>query len=162
MGSPGNKPDPNPMKFFEGAQQHNQPSPKTKEEAGQLAVDARYHELENISDPKEREKAEKALRAHAEKTFGATDRYVDKVRDSQAKWEQRLTSLSEKNPLRTAAAPVVRAVQRQQRQKIGSMVLQSARKNAAIITRAQKNSEAFRQRQAQAQNQPGKDNDRER
>src|ERR1017187_9429570 len=45
MGSPGNKPDPDPMKSFEGAQQQNQPSPKTKEEAGQLAVDARYHEL---------------------------------------------------------------------------------------------------------------------
>ena len=161
MGSPGNKPDPDPVKSFEGAQQQNQPGPKTKEKAGQLAVDARYHELENISDPKEREKAEKALRAHAEKTFGATDRYVDKVRDSQAKWEQRLTSLSEKNPIRTAAAPVVRAVQRQQRQKIGSMVLQSARKNAAIITTAQKNSEAFRQRQAQNP-QPGKGNDRER
>jgi hypothetical protein len=41
------------------------------------------------------------------------------------------------------------------------MVLQSARKNAAIITTAQKNSEAFRQRQAQNP-QPGKDNDRER
>jgi hypothetical protein len=40
------------------------------------------------------------------------------------------------------------------------MVLQSARKDAAIITKAQKNSEAFRQRQAQ--NQPGKDSDRER
>ena len=143
MGSPGNKPDPNPMKFFEGAQEQNQPGPKTREEAGQLAVDARYHELEKISDPKEREKAEKALRAHAEKTFGATDRYVDKVRDSQAKWDQRLTSLSEKNPLRTAAAPVVRAVQRQQRHKIGSMVLQSARKDAAIITKAQKNSGSF-------------------
>jgi hypothetical protein len=55
---------------------------------------------------------------------------------------------------------VLRAVQKRQRAKIGGMVLKDARKDAAIITRAQKASEGFRQRAAQSQ--PGKDLDRER
>ena len=160
MDSPGKKSDPNPTKSFEGAQQQDHPAPKTKEEAGQLAVDARYHELEKISDPKQREKAEKALRAHAEKTFGTTDKAVEKVRATQARWEEKLNSLNDNSRLKAAAAPVVRAVQKRQRVKIGGMVLKNARKDAAIITRAQKASKTFHQRAAQSQ--PGKDLDRER
>ncbi len=57
--------------------------------------------------------------------------------------------MSEKNPLRATVAPVFRAVQNKQHQKIGRMVLKDARKDAAIITRAQKTSETFRQRQTQ-------------
>lgn len=160
MNSPGKNSDPNPMKSFEGAQPQDHPAPKTKEEAGQLAVDARYHELEAISDPNQREKAEKALRAHAEETFGATNKAVDKVRDTQARWEEKLNSLNDNSRLKAAAAPVLRAVQKRQRAKIGSMVLKNARKDAAIITRAQKASKEFRQRASQSQ--PSKDLGRER
>jgi len=158
MSSPGSKPDPGPRKFFEGAE--HRPAPKTKEEAGQLAIDLRHDELDRIADPKQREKAENDLRSHAEKTFGTTGKAVEKARATQERWEQKIHSMSEKNPLRAAAAPVLRAVQNQQHQKIGRMVLKDARKDATIITRAQKASETFRQRQAQ--NQPGKDIDRER
>ena len=160
MNSPRKKSDPDPMRFPEGAEQQDRPAPKTREEAGQLAVDARYHELENISDPKEREKAEKALRSHAEKTFGTTDKAVEKVRATQARWNEKLNSLNDKSPLRAAAAPVLRAVQKRQNVKIAGMVLKNARKDAAIITRAQKTSKTFRARAAK--NQPGKDLDRER
>ncbi len=146
------------MKSFEGANQR--PAPKTREEAGQLAIDLRHDELGRIADPKEREKAEKELRSHAEKTFGTTAKVIEKARTTQARFEEKINSLSEKNPLRAAAAPVFRAVQSKQHQKIGRMVLKDAHKDAAIITRAQKTSEAFRQRQAQ--NQPAKDIDRER
>ena len=158
MSSPGNKPVPDPMKSFEGATER--PAPKTREEAGQLAIDMRHDELDRIADPQQREKAEKALRSHAEKTFGTTGKVVEKARATQARWEQKVNSMSEKSPLRAAAAPVFRAVQNKQHQKIGRMVLKDARKDAAIITRAQKTSETFRQRQAQ--NQPGKDIDREK
>jgi hypothetical protein len=157
MSSPG-KPDPGPRKLYEGAEQR--PTPKTKEEAGQLAIDLRHDELDRIADPKQREKAEKDLRSHAEKTFGTTGTVIEKARATQKRWEQKINAMSEKNPLRAAAAPVLRAVQNQQRQKIGRMVLKDARKDATIITRAQKASATFRQRQAQ--NQPGKDIDRER
>jgi hypothetical protein len=157
MSSPGNKPDPDP-KFFEGSRQR--PAPKTREEAGQLAIDIRHDELDRIADPQQRENAEKALRSQAEKTFDATGKAVEKARTTQARWEQKINSLTEKNPLKAAAAPVFRAVQNRQHQKIGRMVLKDARKDAAIITRAQKTSETFRQRQAQ--NQPGKDIDREK
>ena len=159
MDSPGKKSAPAPTKFLDGDQQRY-PTPQTKEEAGQLAIDARYHELEKITDPKQREKAEKALRSHAEKTFGTTNKAVEKLRATQARWEQKLDSLNDKSPLRAAAAPVLRAVQKRQRAKIGGMVLKDARKDAAIITRAQKASKGFRKREAQSQ--PGKDLDRER
>jgi hypothetical protein len=158
MSSPGNKPDPGPAKFFEGANQR--PAPKTREEAGQLAIDMRHDELDRIADPQQREKAEKDLRSHAEKTYGTMGKIVEKARTTQARWEQKINSMSEKNPLRAAAAPVFRAVQNRQHQKIGRMVLKDAHKDAAIITRAQKTSETFRLRQAQ--NQPGKDIERER
>jgi hypothetical protein len=157
MSSPGNKPDPDP-KFFDGSRQR--PAPKTREEAGQLAIDIRHDELDRIADPQQRENAEKALRSQAEKTFDATGKAVEKARTTQARFEEKINSMSEKNPLRAAAAPVFRAVQNRKHQKIGRMVLKDAHKDAAIITRAQKASETFRQRQAQ--NQPGKDIDREK
>jgi hypothetical protein len=47
MSSPGNKPDPSLMKSFEGANQR--PAPKTREEAGQLAIDMRHDELDRIA-----------------------------------------------------------------------------------------------------------------
>src|ERR1700732_4414 len=150
MNSPGKKSDPAPAKFpDEGQQLH--PAPKTKEEAGQLAIDSRYHELEKITDPKEREKAEKDLRLHAEKTFVTTDRALEKLRTTQARLEQTLNPANDKSPLRAAAAPVLRAVQKRQRAKIVGSVLKNARKDAAILTRAQKASKAFRQRAAQNQ-----------
>jgi hypothetical protein len=159
MSSPGNKPDPNPMKFFEKDQPARE-SANTKEEAGQRAVEARYHELEKIADPQQREKAEKALRAHAEKTFGMPLGYIDKAVARQNRWEDKLHSLNEKNPLRAAGTSILNTLDQRHRRKISSMVLDSAHKSAAIITRAQKTSEKFRQRQAQ--NQPGKDIDREK
>ena len=58
MDSPGKKSAPAPTKYLDGDQQRY-PAPKTREEAGQLAIDTRYHELEKITDPKQREKAEK-------------------------------------------------------------------------------------------------------
>ncbi len=136
------------------------PAPKTKEEAGQLAVDARYHELEKITDPKQREKAEKDLRSHAEKTFVTTGRALEKLRATQARLEEKLNPANDKSPLKAAAAPVLRAVQKRQRAKIVGTVLKNARKDAAILTRAQKASKTFRQRAAQSQ--PAKDLDRER
>jgi hypothetical protein len=159
MNSPGKKSDPAPAKFPDLDQQPYS-SPKTREEAGQRAVDARYHDLEKIAEPKERERAENTLRLHAEKTFGATGRALEKLKATQARWEDKLRSLNDKSPLKAAAAPVLRAAQRRQRAKIGGMVLKDARKDAAIITRAQKASKAFRQRAAQSQ--PAKDLDRER
>jgi hypothetical protein len=159
MGSSGKKSDPAPAKFPETDQQQF-PAPKTREEAGQLAVDARYHELEKITDPKEREKAEKALRSHAEKTFGTTDKAIEKLRATQARWAEKLNSANDKSSLKAAAAPELPAVEKRQRAKIGGMVLKNARKDAAIITRAQKASKTFRQRAAQSQ--PTKDLDRER
>ena len=159
MKSPGKKTDPAPAKFLD-ADQQTQPAPKTKEEAGQLAVDARYHELEKIADPKQREKAEKELRSHAEKTFDTTDKAIEKLRATQARWTEKLNSASDKSSVKSAAAPALPAVEKRQRAKIGGMVLKNARKDAAIITRAQKASKAFRQRAAQ--NQPAKDLDRER
>lgn len=159
MNSPGKKSDPAPAKFLDGDQQRH-PAPTTKEEAGQLAVDARYHEFEQITDPKEREKAEKALRSHAEKTFGTTDKAVEKLRATQARWGEKLNSLNDKSPLKAAAAPVLRAVQKRQRVKVAGMVLKDARKDATILARAQKASKTFRQRTAQSQ--PAKDLDRER
>jgi hypothetical protein len=159
MDSPGKKSEPAPEKYPDGDQQR-QPAPKTREEAGQLAVDARYHELEKLTDPKLREKTENAIRSHAEKTFGITDKAVEKLRATQARWEQKLNSLNDKSPLKAAAAPVLRAVQKRQRAKIVGTVLKNARKDAAIITRAQNNSKTFRQRAAQSK--PGKDLDRER
>ena len=159
MNSPGKKSDPVPAKYPDRDQQRF-PAPKTREEAGQLAIDARYHELEKITDPKQREKAEKDLRSHAEKTFDTTGKALEKTRATQARWEQKVNSLKDKGPLKAAAAPVVRAVQKRQRVKIAGMVLKDARKDAAILTRAQKASKGFRQRAAQSQ--PAKDIDRER
>lgn len=159
MDSPGKKSDPALAKFPDEGPLH-QPAPKTKEEAGQLAVDARWHELEKITDPKQREKAEKDLRSHAEKTFVTTGRALEKLRTTQARLEQTLTPANDKGPLKAAAAPVLRAVQKRQRAKIVGAVLKNARKDAAILTRAQKASKTFRQRAAQSQ--PAKDLDRER
>ena len=159
MKSPGKKSDPAPAKFLD-ADQQSQPAPKTKEEAGQLAVDARYHELERITDPKQREKAEKELCSHAEKTFGITDKAIEKLRATQARWTEKLNSASDKSSVKSAAAPALPAVEKRQREKIGVMVLKNARKDAAIMTRAQKASKTFRQRAPQ--NQPAKDLDRER
>jgi hypothetical protein len=158
MNSPGKKSEPAPAKFLD-ADQPKYPAPKTKEEAGQLAVDSRYHELEKITDPKQREKAEKDLRSHAEKTFVTTGRALEKLHATQARLQQNLNS-PDKSPLKAAAAPVLRAVQKRQRAKVTGMVLKNARKDAAILTRAQKASKAFRQRAAQSQ--PAKDLDRER
>jgi hypothetical protein len=43
--SPGNKPDPDPMKSFEGAQQQNQPGPKTRDcQQGALRGAPKYME----------------------------------------------------------------------------------------------------------------------
>src|SRR5271170_2673634 len=112
MDSPGKKSDPAPAKFLD-ADQQSQPAPKTKEEAGQLAVDSRYHELERITDPKQREKAEKELRSHAEKTFVTTGRALEKLRATQARLRENLNS-PDKSPLRAAAAPVLRAAQKLQ------------------------------------------------
>ena len=159
MNSPGKKSDPAPAKFFDADQQAH-PAPKTKEEAGQLAVDSRYHELEQITDPKQREKAENDLRSHAEKTFVTTGRAFEKLRTTQARLHENLNSPNDKNPLKAAAAPVLRAAQKRQRAKVTGMVLKNARKDAAILTRAQKASKTFRQRTAQSQ--PAKDLDRER
>src|ERR1039457_6853250 len=154
MNSPGKKSDPAPAKFLD-ADQQKYPAPKTKEEAGQLAVDSRYHELEQITDPKQREKAENDLRSHAEKTFVTTGRAFEKLRTTQARLHENLNSPNNKNPLKAAAAPVLRAAQKRQRAKIVGTVLKNARKDAEIITRAQKASKAFRQRSAQSQ--PAKD-----
>src|ERR1700678_1248846 len=99
MNSPGKKSDPAPAKFPDTDQQQF-PAPKTKEEAGQLAVDARYHELEKITDPKQREKAEKELRSHAEKTFGTTEKAVEKLRATRARWEEKLNSANDKSSLK--------------------------------------------------------------
>ena len=159
MNSPGKKSESASAKFpDEGPLQV--PAPKTKEEAGQRAVDARYHELENITDPKQREKAENDLRSHAEKTFVTTGRALEKLRATQARLQENLNSPKDKNLLNAAAAPVLRAAQKRQRAKVTGMVLKNARKDAAILTRAQKASKTFRQRTAQSQ--PAKDLDRER
>jgi len=61
-----------------------------------------------------------------------------------------------KNPVRIAGERVRKAVQRLQNAQIGGMVLKSARKQADTITRAQKASAAYRERQ-----QIAKDKDRE-
>lgn len=159
MSSPGKKSESTPEKYPDGDQQR-QPAPKTREEAGQLAVDSRYHELEQITDPKQREKAENDLRSHAEKTFVTTGRAFEKLRATQARLQENLNSPNVKSPLKAAAVPVLRAVQKRQRAKIVGTVLKNARKDAAIITRAQKTSKAFRQRAPQSK--PGKDLDRER
>lgn len=159
MSSSGKKSDPAPAKYPDLDQpQHS--APKTREEAGQLAIDSRFHELEKISDPKQREKTEKELRAHAEKTFDTTGKAVERVQATRARWEEKLNSLNDKSPLKAAAAPVIRAVQKRQRARVSSMVLKDARKDAAILTRAQKTSKTFRQRTAQSP--PAKDLDRER
>lgn len=158
MGSPAEKPDPNPIKGVEGARQSD-PAPKTREEAGQYAVDARYHELEKITDPQQRERAESLIRSSAEQDFAATGKAVERLKASQARWEQKLNSMSEKNPVRIAGQRVYNAVQRRQHAQIGATVLKSARKQADILTRAQKASAAYRQHQ---QSQPAKDNERER
>ena len=97
MDSPGKKSDPAPAKFPDEGQLP-QPAPKTKEEAGQLAVDARCHELEKITDPKQREKAEKDLRSHAEKTFVTTGRALEKLRTTQARLEQTLNPRERQKP----------------------------------------------------------------
>ncbi len=144
MGSRAEKPDANP---------------KAREEAGQLAVDAHYHELEKIADPQQRAAAEKALREHAEKSVPATGKAVEQAKAAQAKWEQRLNSLGENNPARIAGEKVRTAIQRRQNTRIAANVIKAARKDADIITRAQKASTSFRQR---AQNQPARDIDRER
>ena len=159
MDSPGKNSDPAPAKFPDEGQQRYS-APKTKEEAGQRAVDSRYHELEKITDPKQREKAENDLRSHAEKTFVATGRALEKLHSTQTRLHENLNSPNDKSPLKAAAAPVLRAVQKRQRAKIVGAVLKNARKDAAILTRAQKASKAFRQRAAQSQ--PAKDIDRER
>ena len=159
MSSPGKKSDPAPAKFLD-ADHEQYSAPTTREEAGQLAVDARYHELEKITDPKERAKAEKDLRSHAEKTFVTTGRALEKLQATQARLAQTLSPANDKSPLKAAAAPVLRAVQKRQRAKIVGAVLKNARKDAAILTRAQKASRTFRQRAAQSQ--PAKDLDRER
>ncbi len=159
MDSPGKKSDPALAKFPDEGQ-HRNPAPKTKEEAGQLAVDARWHELEKITDPKQREKAENDLRSHAEKTFVTTGRALEKLQATQARLEQTLNPANDKSPLKAVAAPVLRTVQKRQRAKIVSSVLKNARKDAAILTRAQKASKTFRQRAAQSP--PAKDLDRER
>src|SRR5271165_2379052 len=92
------KPAPNPMKFFEGSPgSQGSEDPKTKEEAAQRTVEAYREDLDKIADPRQRGKAEAALRAHAEKTFGATDKYVDKIKASRELWEKTLNSLNEKN-----------------------------------------------------------------
>jgi hypothetical protein len=159
MSSPGKKSDPAPAKYPD-LDQPQPPAPKTREEAGQLAIDSRFHELEKISDPKQREKTEKELRAHAEKAFDTTGKAIEKVQATRARWEEKLSSLNDKSPLKAAAAPVIRAVQKRQRAKVSSMVLKDARKDAAILTRAQKASKTFRQHTAKSQ--PAKDLDRER
>jgi hypothetical protein len=159
MDSPGKKSDPAPAKFPDEGQPRFL-APKTKEEAGQLAVDSRYHELEQITDPKQREKAENDLRSHAEKTFVTTGRAFEKLRATQDRLRENLNAPNDKSPLKAAVAPVLRAVQKRQRAKIVGSVLKNARKDAAILTRAQKASKTFRQRTAQSQ--PAKDLDRER
>ena len=104
MDSPGKKSDPAPAKLPDEGQYRN-PAPKTKEEAGQLAVDARCHELEKITDPKQREKAEKDLRSHAEKTFVTTGRALEKLRTTQARSIRRLIPRTTKARLRLPLLP---------------------------------------------------------
>jgi hypothetical protein len=155
------KPEANPMKFFEGSRgSEEREDPKTKVEAAERTVEAYREELDKIADPRQRAKAEAALRVHAEKTFGATDKYVDKIHVSRERWEKILDSLNEKNPIRIAGQHAYAAVKRRQNGKLMGKVLSEGRKPANILTRAQKASAAYKQRQTQ--NQPGKDLDRER
>ena len=102
---------------------------------------------------------ETLIRSHAEKDFAATGKAVERVKAIQARWEQKLNSMSEKNPVRIVGEHAYSALERRQQGKIGGMVLKSARKQADTITRAQKASAAYRQRQ---QSQPSKDNEHER
>jgi len=155
------KPAANPMKFFEGSRGlQAREDPKTKEEAAERTVEAYREHLDKIADPRQRGKAEAALRAHAEKTFGATDKHVDKIKASEELWEKTLNSLSEKNPIRIAGEHAFAAVQRRNRRKLGESVLSEGRKPANILARAQKASAAYKQRQHSQQ--PEKHNDRER
>jgi hypothetical protein len=156
------KPADNPMKFFEGSRGlQASEAPKTKEEAAQRTVEAYREDLAKIADPQQRGKAEAALRAYAQETFGATDKYVDKIKASQERWQKTLNSLGEKNPIRIAGEHAYSALQRRNRGKLGGMILSEGQKPANIIASAQKASAAYKQRQ-HSQRQPEKDNDRER
>jgi hypothetical protein len=64
-------------------------SRETKEEAGQLAVDARYRDLERIADPQQRAKAESLIRSCAEEDFTAIGSAVERAKARQAQWEQK-------------------------------------------------------------------------
>lgn len=157
------KAEPNPIKFSKSSPSPDHPDlapPKTREEAAQRAVEAHRDDLDKIADPTQRANAEAKLRDHAMKTFGVVDRYVDKVRASQTKWEKKLNGLSEKNPVRAAGELANAALQHRQRGKIGSMVLKESRQPANILARAQKASASYKQKAAKAQ--PVKDHGRER
>lgn len=157
------KADPNPMKFFNSSPSPDQPGlapPKTREEAAQRAIESHRDDLDKIADPAQRADAEAKLRNHAMKTFGVVDRYVDKVRASQTKWEKKLNGLSDKNPVRAAGEVASGALQRRQRGKIGGMVLKEGRQPSEILARAQKASASYKEKTPEAQ--PLKDHDRER
>ena len=159
MSNDDSKSDTDPRRFFEGMRQEL-PPPKTKEEAGQYVVNMYRDELDKITDPKQRERAESDLRSHGAKTFGTTGQLVENARAFQARWEQKINSMSDRNPLKAAAVPVFRAVQNQQHEKIGRTVRKDAQKDAAIMASAREVAEKLRQRQAQSSR--GKEIDRER
>jgi len=156
------KPESNPMKFFEGSRglQQREP-PKTKEEAAQRTVEAYREDLDKIADPRQRSKAEAALRAHAKKTFGAIHKHVDKIAATEERWEKILNSLGEKTPVRIAGEHAFSAVQSRNRRKLGERVLSVVRKPDNILARAQKTSASYKER-LHSQRQVEKDNDRER
>jgi hypothetical protein len=155
------KSEANPMKFFEGSRGLDErEAPKTKEEEAERTVETYREKLNQIADPRQRAKAEAALRADAKKTFGATDKHVDKITASRERWEKILDSLNEKNPIRIVGEHAYAAVKRRQSAELVGMVRSENRKPANILARAQKASAAYKQRQTQ--NQPGKDLDRER
>lgn len=136
--------DPNPMGFFENK---NHPDPI---EEG----------LQKIVDPEQRKLAKDAISSYDKSSAAATEKFVEKAKASQAIWEQKLNSMSERNPVRIVGEHVYGALQTYQNRKIGTMVLKSRQKRQAMLGRAQELAEQFRKRQAQDSR--TKDDDRER
>ena len=154
--------NPNPMNFF-ARSAYLQAPPKNKEEAGQRAVDNRREDLDGITDPSKRMEAETALRGLAEKVFGETDSYINKVKATQQGWGRILESISERNPVRSVAQKVIRAVQNHQDARMERIVRIEAVKEAAqadaLLARAKAASDIFERQQ---KSNPTKDREHER
>lgn len=96
---------------------------------GQRAVDARYHELEKITDPQQRAEAEKLLRAHADKPTPPPRKPWSRPRPRQAQWKGWLHSLGENNPARAAGEKLYSTIERRQNRRIAANVVGDARQD---------------------------------